>query len=74
MKKHGVEKSDKGTPVLETEEAGFSAIEEDVYSPKVNTRPTVYAGMSTKFDKYPNNQDVITNANEEYFDSKVIRE
>jgi hypothetical protein len=53
MKTHGLEKREKGTTELDTEEAGFSAIEEDVYSPKINTRPTVYAGMSTKYDNYP---------------------
>lgn len=68
-----VDKRDRTATVLETEEAGFSAIEEDVNSPKVNTRPTVYAGMS-KYERYPFSQGVVTNANEEYFDSKAIRD
>jgi hypothetical protein len=31
--------------VLETEETGFSAIEEEVKSNQMVSRPTVYAGM-----------------------------
>lgn len=36
--------------VLETEETGFSAIEEEVKSNNMQQRPTVYAGM-TKFEE-----------------------
>lgn len=82
MKKHGLDKSgpkaeqkrDKGATVLETEEAGFSAIEEEVKSPQINARPTVYAGMSAKYEKYPMNLGTTTNTHEEYFDSKSIRD
>jgi hypothetical protein len=74
MKTHGIEKREKGQTVLETEEAGFSAVEEDFHSPKVNARPIVYAGMSTKYEKYPYNEGVITSPNEEYFDSKQMRD
>lgn len=34
--------------MLESEETGFSAIEEEVKSRDVNMRPTVYAGMESK--------------------------
>ena len=37
--------------VLETEETGFSAIEEEVKSNEMIQRPTVYAGMSAKMDR-----------------------
>lgn len=36
---------------METEETGFSAIEEEVKSNDMLVRPTVYAGMSTKLDR-----------------------
>lgn len=46
QKRNGV----NGT-LLETEETGFSAIEEEVKSNEMNKRPTVYAGMQTKLER-----------------------
>ena len=42
-------KDDRKVPVLESEETGFSAVEEEVRSNFLKQRPTVYAGMS-KFE------------------------
>ena len=36
--------------VLESEETGFSAIEEEVKGIDLVSRPTVYAGMQSKLD------------------------
>ncbi len=36
---------------MESEETGFSAVEEEVKSNQMINRPTVYAGMSGKMEK-----------------------
>lgn len=37
--------------MLESEETGFSAVEEEVKSNQLTNRPTVYAGMQGKLER-----------------------
>ncbi|CDW72745.1 UNKNOWN [Stylonychia lemnae] len=46
-----------GPTILETEETGFSAVEEEVKSNQMVNRPTVYAGMQAKGDKTTSQND-----------------
>lgn len=48
---NGKRNTGHSTVMLESEETGFSAIEEEVKSRDLNQRPTVYAGMANKESK-----------------------
>lgn len=46
-----IQKRNGNGTVLESEETGFSAVEEEVKSNQMVNRPTVYAGMQGKLER-----------------------
>jgi len=63
-----------GPTILETEETGFSAVEEEVKSNEMVNRPTVYAGMQAKGDKstsYNDGTDAYSDLINKYVDHSI---